>query len=176
MPFDLKNTTPTYQRVVSMAFKEYLSIFMKLFLDNFNVFNNQNTHFQKCHKFDICLNLDKRMFLVYFGIMGRQAIESKKNFGNCQCATTKNSKGHISFQQNGSILPMFHSKLCIHHGTHYQIIAENRNLWMDKGVSIGLGCNLTMVCGCTILITPKWDLDFHVHTDASILAVIVMLT
>jgi hypothetical protein len=55
-----------------MAFREYLGIFMKLFLDNFSVFNDQNTHlqklrlcFDKCCEFDICLNLDKCMFLVY---------------------------------------------------------------------------------------------------------------
>jgi hypothetical protein len=72
MPFGLKNAPPTYQRVVSMAFKEYLGIFMKLFLDNFNVFNDRNTHLQKLHlcfdkccKFGISLNPDKCMFLVY---------------------------------------------------------------------------------------------------------------
>jgi len=72
MPFSLKNAPPTYQRAISMAFREYLSIFMKLFLDDFNVFSNQNTHqqklhlrFDKCHEFSISLNPDKCMFLVY---------------------------------------------------------------------------------------------------------------
>jgi hypothetical protein len=48
---------------------EYLGVFMKLFLDNFNVFNDQNTHlqklriyFNKCRKFNININIDKCMF------------------------------------------------------------------------------------------------------------------
>jgi hypothetical protein len=59
-----------------MAFKEYLGVFMKLFLDDFSVFNDWNTHlqklrlcFDKCHEFSINLNLDKCMFLVYFGFI-----------------------------------------------------------------------------------------------------------
>jgi hypothetical protein len=47
MPFGLKNAPLTYQQVVSMAFKDYLRIFMKLFMDDFNVFNNLNTHLTK---------------------------------------------------------------------------------------------------------------------------------
>jgi hypothetical protein len=31
MPFELKNGPPTYQQVVSMAFKQYFGVFMKLF-------------------------------------------------------------------------------------------------------------------------------------------------
>jgi hypothetical protein len=40
MPFGLKNVPPTYQRMVSITFKDYFGVFMKLFLDGFNVFNN----------------------------------------------------------------------------------------------------------------------------------------
>jgi hypothetical protein len=45
---------------------------MKLFLDDFNVFNDLKTHlaklwlcFEKCHEFGVNLNLEKCMFLVY---------------------------------------------------------------------------------------------------------------
>jgi hypothetical protein len=40
MPFRLKNAPPTYQHVTSTTFKDYLGMFMKLFLDDFNVFCN----------------------------------------------------------------------------------------------------------------------------------------
>jgi hypothetical protein len=46
-PFGLKNVPPTYQRIVSMAFSEYLMVFMKLFLDDFNVFNDLKMHLAK---------------------------------------------------------------------------------------------------------------------------------
>jgi hypothetical protein len=47
MPFALKNVPPTYQWAVSTTFKAYLGVFMKLFLDDINVFNNLDTHLQK---------------------------------------------------------------------------------------------------------------------------------
>jgi hypothetical protein len=55
-----------------MAFREYLAMFMKLFMDDFSVFNDLKMHLakvrlclEKCHEFGINLNLEKCMFLVY---------------------------------------------------------------------------------------------------------------
>ncbi len=44
MPFGLKNVPPTYWQVVNMAFRKYLKVFMKLFLNDINVFNDLETH------------------------------------------------------------------------------------------------------------------------------------
>jgi hypothetical protein len=64
--------TPTYQKGVTKAFKEYLDIFIKIFLDDFIVHNDMETHlqklrlcFQKCRKYDISLNLHKCAFMVF---------------------------------------------------------------------------------------------------------------
>jgi hypothetical protein len=45
---------------------------MKFFLDDFNVYNNMNTHlgkfrlcFDKCREYGISLNLDHYMFMVF---------------------------------------------------------------------------------------------------------------
>ncbi len=58
-----------------MDFKEYLGVFMKLFLDDFNIFIDLKTHlaklqlcFNKCWKFRISLNLKKCMFLVFSNV------------------------------------------------------------------------------------------------------------
>jgi hypothetical protein len=113
MSLGLKNAPPTYQRTISMAFKKYLSIFMKLFLDNFNVFNDRNTHlqklclcFDKCHKFNISLNPDKCMFLVYFEIIlgyivsqEGKLLNPKTNLAIINMPQPKNSKGHTNVQQ-----------------------------------------------------------------------------
>jgi hypothetical protein len=55
-----------------MAFCKYLGVFNLFFIDDFNVFNDLKMHlaklrlcFDKCHEFDINLNLKKCMFLVY---------------------------------------------------------------------------------------------------------------
>ncbi len=57
-----------------MEFCEYFRMFMKLFMDDFNVFCDLKMHlaklwlcFDKCWKFNISLNSKKHMFLVYLG-------------------------------------------------------------------------------------------------------------
>jgi len=76
MLFGLKNVPPTYQWIVNATFREYLGMFMKLFIDDFNVFSDLKTHlakfwlcFDKCWKFGICLNMEKCMFLVYLRVI-----------------------------------------------------------------------------------------------------------
>ncbi len=52
-----------------------------IFLDDFSVFNDLKTHlakfrlcFLKCPEFDINLNLEKCMFLVYLGVILRYVV------------------------------------------------------------------------------------------------------
>lgn len=55
MPFGLKNAPPIYQQVVNHAFKDYLNDFMKLFLDDFSVYSDEETHLTKLQLyFDRC--------------------------------------------------------------------------------------------------------------------------
>jgi hypothetical protein len=72
MPFGFKNAPPTYQQVVSTTFKDYIGMFMKLFMYDFSVFSNLNIHltklrlcFDKCNGFAISLKFEKCMFLVH---------------------------------------------------------------------------------------------------------------
>jgi hypothetical protein len=50
MPFDVKNGPPTYLRVVTKAFREYIDVFMKIFRDDFIIFNDLSTHLEKLKK------------------------------------------------------------------------------------------------------------------------------
>jgi hypothetical protein len=63
MPFGVKTGPPTFERVVSKVFKEYLDQFMKIFLDDFIIYNDLESHlmklklcFQKCREYKISLN------------------------------------------------------------------------------------------------------------------------
>jgi len=47
MFFGVKNGPPTFQKVVTKAFKEYLDKFMKIFLDNFTIYYGMEIHLQK---------------------------------------------------------------------------------------------------------------------------------
>ncbi len=81
MPFGIKNGPPTYQRLVTKAFCEYIDVFMKIFLDDFTIFSDMSNYleklqkcFLKCRKNDICLNPKKCAFMVYTKIILRFII------------------------------------------------------------------------------------------------------
>ena len=75
MPFGLTNAPTTFQRLMSHAFKEYLRIFLEIFMDDLCVHSNEReqhiTHlrqvFEKCRVYRICLNPDKCKFMVRQG-------------------------------------------------------------------------------------------------------------
>jgi hypothetical protein len=76
LPFGVKNGPPTYQKVVSRAFRDYLYKFMKIFLDDFTVYSDMERHlmrfrfcFQKCKKYKINLNSKKYAFMVFSGLI-----------------------------------------------------------------------------------------------------------
>jgi hypothetical protein len=59
-------------------------VFMKLFLNDFSVFNNLDTHlpklwicFDKCKEFGISLNLEKCMFFMHSNIILRYVVSKE---------------------------------------------------------------------------------------------------
>jgi hypothetical protein len=76
MPFGVKNGSPTYHRAITKTFHDYINVFMKIFLDDFMVFNHLLTHleifikcFLKCREFGMSPNLDKCAFMVFSGLI-----------------------------------------------------------------------------------------------------------
>jgi len=76
MSFSVKNEPPTCQRVVTKAFREYLDNFMKIFLDDFRIYSDMESHlqklrlrFQKCKEHDISLTPNKCAFMVFSGMI-----------------------------------------------------------------------------------------------------------
>jgi hypothetical protein len=103
MPFGFKNASLTYQRVMNITFKDYLRVFMKLFIDDFGVFNNLDTHltklqlcFDNWRKFYIRLNPKKCMFLMHSSIIlvskEGKLLDSKKILAIVHMPTLKTPK------------------------------------------------------------------------------------
>jgi hypothetical protein len=44
MSFGIKNGPPTYKRDVTKTFREYLDNFMKIFMDDFTMYNDMDNH------------------------------------------------------------------------------------------------------------------------------------
>jgi hypothetical protein len=47
MPFGVKNGPPTFQRVISRTFRKILEKFMKIFLDDFMIYSDMESHLMK---------------------------------------------------------------------------------------------------------------------------------
>jgi hypothetical protein len=76
MLFRIKIGPPTYQKVIIKKIKDYLDNFMKIFLDDFTLYNDMESHlqklglcFQKCKKYGINLNPNKCAFTVFLGMI-----------------------------------------------------------------------------------------------------------
>jgi len=72
MLFGIKNEPPTYHKVVTKTLREYLDNVMKIFLDDFTMYNDMDSHlqklklcFQKCKEYGISLNPNKCAFMVF---------------------------------------------------------------------------------------------------------------
>lgn len=71
MRFGLKNAFLSYQRVVNYAFKDYVKDFMKLFLDAFSIYCDEDRHLTKpqlcfdgSREYGLCIDSDKCIFMV----------------------------------------------------------------------------------------------------------------
>jgi hypothetical protein len=76
MPFSVKNGPPTFQKIINKTFKEYLDQFMKIFLDDFTIYNDMERHlikfrlcFKKCREYRINLNPKNYVFMVFLGLI-----------------------------------------------------------------------------------------------------------
>jgi hypothetical protein len=47
MPFGVKNGPPTFERTIGRTFKKYLDQFMKIFLNDFTIYNDMESHLMK---------------------------------------------------------------------------------------------------------------------------------
>ena len=80
MPLGLTNAPTTFQRLMSHAFKEYLRDFLEVYMDDLCIHSKERGQhvehlkliFEKCRVYQICLNLDKCIFMVQQGkILGQ---------------------------------------------------------------------------------------------------------
>jgi hypothetical protein len=79
----------SYQGVVFKAFKKKLDNFMKIFLDDFIVYNDMDSHlqklilcFQKCKTYCINLNPYKCEFLVFVGMILDVIVSKERELPN----------------------------------------------------------------------------------------------
>ncbi len=168
MPFGVKNGPPTFQRVVSRTFREYLDQFMKIFLDDFIIYNDTDNHlmklklcFHKCKEYKINLNLDKCAFMVFLGFILRFIVSKEGKIPNLKKVQAILNMPIPTKPQQIQVLngmAQFYKcfiKLYLYHGANHQVDEENGTLYLDHLVSKNLGLDKVEVHGSTNYNTSK---------------------
>jgi hypothetical protein len=189
MSFGLKNVQPTYHQVINQAFKEYLGDFMKLFLDDLSVYSTTETHldklrkcFTKCREFGISLNPKKCCFLVCSGMILGYVVSVEGKFPDpkkIEALITMPRPRNIKDIQVFNGLAQFNRCFI---RDYARIMAPITLLTRkDEPFTWTTECNQAFTeikkryVNVPILITVNWKLEFHIHTDASDIAIRAML-
>ena len=76
MPFGLKKSPTIFSRIVVSAFKDFNNRFLELYFDDWTVFGLVRDHIEnlrmmleRCHQYQIALNLRKCIFCAPFGVL-----------------------------------------------------------------------------------------------------------
>ena len=76
MPFGLKNSPAIFSRKVVVSFKYFIHKFIEVYFDDWKIFGIIKDHIEslrmmleRCHQYQISLNLKKCIFCALFGIM-----------------------------------------------------------------------------------------------------------
>jgi len=187
MPFELKNAPPTYQRVVSKVFKDYLDDFMKIFLDDFMVFSDLDAHlsklwkyFKKCHEYKINLNPEKCAFMVFSDMILRfiiskegKLLDPKKVEAIIKMPIPKNPRDIQVFNGLAQFYRCFVKKFAFIMASITKLMGKLEEfIWTQECQDVWETIKRKYV---EILIAPKWEKEFHVQMDASNLAMGAML-
>ncbi len=105
---------------------------MKMFLDDFIVYNDMENHlqkfklcFQKCKEYGINLNIYKCAFMIFSRMMLDFIVSKKgklpylKKIQAIKHAITLKSPTYSSIQWDGIVLQMFYQKICFYYDTYH---------------------------------------------------------
>lgn len=179
MPFGLTNAPSTFQRLMCHAFKEYLRIFLEVFMDDLCVHSllrqehiqHLSKVFDQCRLYRICLNPDKCKFMVWQGkILGHIvsangiATDHDKIEVIVELPRPLHYKGVQIFMGHCGYYRRFIFMYAEVAKPLYALLVEFE--WTEECEEsfLKLKKALTMA---PILRSPDWNLKFHVHIDAS---------
>jgi hypothetical protein len=186
MPFGLYNAPATFQRVMTIAFQEYLRKFMEIFLDDFCVYSTWKEHancsrkcFDQYRKFGISINAAKSQFLVPCGrllghIVSKEgiAVDPDKIVAILLLPISLHITGVKSYLGGTGYYRRFiynyaHIAQPL---THLTRQTDEPGIW-TKECTKAFNKLKKRLSKAPVLIPPNWDKDFEVYVDASNFAI-----
>lgn len=189
MPFGLKNAPTIFSRIVIVAFKEFIQKFLEVYFDDSIVFGLVKRHvanlrlmLDTCWRDHIVLNLKKCLFCVPFGILlGHVVCKQRLIVDPAKIAVINNLEATRSVKQLRATLG--HTGYYWKFTKAYAQITVPMEKLLKKDATFcwdeECQCSLNVLKGkmvtVPILVFPDWKKEFHVHVDASCIALGVVL-
>jgi hypothetical protein len=184
MSFGLKNAPAIFSRVVIVAFKKFIHQFLEVYLDNWTVYSLLKYHveflclmLERCRKLQISLNIKKCIFETPFGILlGHIVCKQGLLVDPAKIVVIVNLPPPKIVRQLRVTLG--HIGYCRKFIKGYaQITTPMENIlrkytklqWNDECQHSLDTLKESMVI-VPILVFPDWEKTFHVHVDASAIA------
>ena len=191
MPFGAKNAPMTFQRVMELIFRPYLKRFFRIYLDDGTVYGTMHDHvghlrqfFDACRANGVSLNAEKCMFLFFAGIiLGYIVCKYGKLPDLDKIQDILNMTPPVNQKGVQRLLGLAQfNRIYIERLAHITapITALNHARYSypqdwTPAAQEALDKIKQAYSNAPILIAPDWTKPFHVHTDASNVAVGVML-
>nr|GEV15980.1 reverse transcriptase domain-containing protein [Tanacetum cinerariifolium] len=186
MPFGLCNAPRTFQRCMMAIFHDMIEKTMKVFMDDFLVFENSFqtclSHLEKmlkrCKDTNLCLNWEKSHFMVKEGIVldnkiSKNGIEVDKAKVNviAKLHHSTTVKGIRSFLGHAGFYQRFIQDFSKIAKLMTRLLEKDTLFFFSKECVEAFQTLKRKLTEASILITPDWDLPFELMCDASDFAI-----
>jgi hypothetical protein len=181
MPFGLNNAPAIFSRIVITSFREFIHKLIKVYMDDWTIYTLLKEHvellhlmFDRCGELQISLNLRKCIFCVPHGnLLGHIVCREGVLVDPAKVAVIVNMPMPMSAKQLRSTLG--------HTGYYHRFIGRYANITAPlenllKKVEMfqwNPECDKAFetlkekLSTSSIMMFPNWENEFHVHVDAS---------
>ncbi|MCO5605881.1 hypothetical protein L7F22_060066 [Adiantum nelumboides] len=181
MPFGLCNAPATFQHCMMEIFSKVLHRYLAIFVDDFTIYSTEELHIlflemvsERCKEKRICLNPFKSMFMVWKGqllghVVFRHGIKMAADKVKCiqlarppkNVSKLSSFFGYINFYRR--FIHMFATKAIV----LYILTKKNVKFIWTSECQESFQALKDAISNKPILRQPNWDVIFHVHVDAS---------
>ncbi|KAL3684863.1 hypothetical protein R1sor_002885 [Riccia sorocarpa] len=189
MPFGLSNAPATFQRLVIDTFADYIGEFMEAFLDDFTVSGDAEKHLEqlekalvKCLENQLSLNPEKCVFWVQSGILlGHIICREGILMDPSKVEKIRKQPPPTNRKELQRVMGManFYRRYILNYAVlaaHVNALNKENIVWnWTKECQEAFDLLKQKMSEGPILRPPRWDMIFHIHTDASGVAVGVVL-
>jgi len=184
MSFGLKNAPAIFFRVVVVAFREFIHKCLEVYFDDWIVLGLLNNHieqlrmmFDRCRQCQIALNLKKCVFCSPFGIfLGHVVCKHGLIMDPAKIVIIVNlppptsvRKLRATFGHTGYYRKFIKGCAQITAPMEKQLKKDNKFTWNEE-CQHSLDILKEKMVIAPILVFPDWKNEFHVHVDASSIA------